>query len=94
MSSLIKSVRGRRVWDYRGRPTVETQITLADGRTGRAMAPAGASTGSAEAVDRRDGGSAFGGYDVQGALAAVNGEIAGMLDHIPAQRHGEIEMQT
>jgi enolase len=43
------------------------------------MAPAGASTGSAEAVDRRDGGAAFGGYDVQGALAAVNGEIAGML---------------
>jgi hypothetical protein len=79
MSSLIKSVRGRRVWDSRGRPTVETEITLADGRTGRAMAPAGASTGSAEAVDRRDGGAAFGGYDVQGALAAVNGEIAGML---------------
>ena len=79
MSSLIKSVRGRRVWDSRGRPTVETEITLADGRSGRAIAPAGASTGSAEAVDRRDGGAAFGGYDVQGALAAVNGEIADLL---------------
>ena len=79
MSGLIKSVRGRRVWDSRGRPTVETEITLADGRTGRAIAPAGASTGSAEAVDRRDGGAAFGGYDVQGALTAVNGEIADLL---------------
>jgi enolase len=79
MSSLIESVRGRRVWDSRGRPTVETEITLAGGRTGRAIAPAGASTGSAEAVDRRDGGTAFGGYDVQAALAAVNGEIAALL---------------
>jgi enolase len=79
MSSLIESVRGRRVWDSRGRPTVETEIILAGGVTGRAIAPAGASTGSAEAVDRRDGGTAFGGYDVQGALAAVNGEIAGLL---------------
>ena len=46
MSSLIKSVRGRRVWDSRGRPTVETEIVLADGKSGRAIAPAGASTGS------------------------------------------------
>lgn len=79
MSTIIKSVVARRVWDSRGRPTVETEITLQGGRTGRAIAPAGASTGSAEAVDRRDGGAAFGGYDVQGALAAVNGEIAGLL---------------
>ena len=77
--SLIKSVRGRRVWDSRGRPTVEAEVMLVGGKTGRAIAPAGASTGSAEAVDRRDGGAAFGGYDVQGALAAVNGEIAGLL---------------
>lgn len=79
MSSLIKSVIGRRVWDSRGRPTVETEITLEGGRTGRAIAPAGASTGSAEAVDLRDGGAAFGGHDVQGALRAVNGEIADLL---------------
>jgi enolase len=58
---------------------VETEITLASGRTGRAIAPAGASTGSAEAVDLRDGGEAFGGYDVQSALRAVNGEIAALL---------------
>jgi enolase len=58
---------------------VETEITLASGRAGRAIAPAGASTGSAEAVDLRDGGEAFGGYDVQSALRAVNGEIAVLL---------------
>lgn len=79
MSTRIKSVTGRRVWDSRGRPTVETEITLESGKTGRAIAPAGASTGSAEAVDLRDGGPAFGGYDVQGALAAVNGEISALL---------------
>ncbi|TRZ99562.1 MAG: phosphopyruvate hydratase [Rhodocyclaceae bacterium] len=79
MNTIIKSVTGRRVWDSRGRPTVETEITLEGGTTGRAIAPAGASTGSAEAVDLRDGGPAFGGYDVQGALSAVNGEIAGLL---------------
>jgi len=79
MSSLIKAVIARRVWDSRGCPTVETEITLEGGRTGRAIAPAGASTGSAEAVDLRDGGAAFGGHDVQGALRAVNGEIAGLL---------------
>ena len=76
MSSTIRSVRARRVWDSRGRPTVEAEVTLEDGTTARAIAPAGASTGSAEAVDLRDGGSAFGGLDVQRALAAVNGEIA------------------
>jgi len=79
MNDRIDSVHGRRVWDSRGRPTVEVEVRLADGVVGRAIAPAGASTGSAEALDRRDGGSAFGGYDVQDALAAVNGEIAGLL---------------
>ena len=79
MSTTIQSVHGRRVWDSRGRPTVETEITLADGRVGRAIAPAGASTGAAEAIDLRDGGEAFGGYDVHTALTAVNGEIADLL---------------
>ncbi len=91
MSSLIKSVRGRRVWESRGRPTVEAEITLADGRTGRAIAPAGASTGSAEAIDRRDGGAAFGGLDVQGALRAVNGEIAALLAGRDVMRQDELD---
>ncbi|RLA38026.1 MAG: phosphopyruvate hydratase [Gammaproteobacteria bacterium] len=79
MNDAIASVHGRRVWDSRGRPTVEVEVALAGGVVGRAIAPAGASTGSAEAVDRRDGGEAFGGYDVRDALAAVDGEIADLL---------------
>jgi enolase len=75
----IVKVVGRRVWDSRGRPTVETEVTLSGGAWGRAIAPAGASTGSGEAVDLRDGGAAFGGYDVTRAVASVNGEIAKAL---------------
>jgi len=74
--TLIEEVRGRRVWDSRGRPTVEAEVTLSDGSLGRAIAPAGASTGSAEALDRRDGGAAFGGYDVRQAVLAVDSEFA------------------
>jgi enolase len=75
----IVSVRGRRVWDSRGRPTVEAEVALEGGAIGRAIAPAGASTGTGEALDRRDGGTAFGGLDVRGAVAAVSGAIAGAL---------------
>ena len=78
-STTIRNVRGRRVWDSRGRPTVEAEVLLAGGALGRALAPAGASTGSGEAVDRRDGGPRFGGLDVTGAVAAVDGEIAAAL---------------
>src|SRR5689334_16894942 len=74
--TTIAFVHGRRVWDSRGRPTVEAEVLLEGGAVGRAMAPAGASTGSGEAVDLRDGGEAFGGYDVRRAVANVNGEIA------------------
>ena len=79
MSTEISKIIGRRVWDSRGRPTIETEIHLIGGAIGRAIAPAGASTGSAEAVDKRDGGTAFGGYDVTRGVAAVNGEIADCL---------------
>ena len=72
----IAFVHGRRVWDSRGRPTVEADVMLECGAVGRAIAPAGASTGSGEAVDLRDGGAAYGGYDVRRAVANVNGEIA------------------
>jgi enolase len=83
-STIITAIHGRRVWDSRGRPTVEAEITLAGGATGRAIAPAGASTGSGEALDKRDGGSAFGGYDVTGAVDAVNRELAPALLGIDA----------
>jgi enolase len=75
----IVDVRSRRVWDSRGRPTVEVEVGLAGGATGRAIAPAGASTGSGEAVDLRDGGMAFGGLDVTRAVAAVEREIGPAL---------------
>jgi enolase len=76
---VIQSVRARRIWDSRGRPTVEAEVALSDGTFGRGVAPAGASRGSREAVDRRDGGSRLAGLDVQGALVSVRGEIATAL---------------
>ncbi len=75
----IETVIGRRVWDSRGRPTVEAEIVLASGVRGRSIAPAGASTGINEAVDLRDGGSAFGGLGVDRAVAHVCTEIANAL---------------
>ena len=77
--TAIKSTHARRVWDSRGRPTVEVEITLRYGASGRAIAPAGASKGTGEAVELRDGGQAFGGFGVEEAVAAVNGEIATAL---------------
>jgi enolase len=72
----IAFVHGRRVWDSRGRPTVEAEVLLEGGGVGCAIAPAGASTGTGEALDLRDGGEAFGGYDVTRAIGHVNNEIA------------------
>jgi enolase len=77
--TTIASIHARRVWDSRGRPTVEAEVRLACGALGRAIAPAGASRGSREAIDLRDGGAALGGMDVGRAVAGVNGEIAAHL---------------
>jgi len=68
----IVAVRGRRVWDSRGRPTVEAEVLLASGHGGRAIAPAGASVGGGEALVLRDGGAALGGLDVQRAVANID----------------------
>lgn len=75
----IASLDARRVWDSRGHPTVEVEVTLANGRRGRAIAPAGASRGTREAVDLRDGGARLGGRDVSCALAALRERIAPAL---------------
>ena len=75
-ATAIAAIRGRRVWDSRGRPTVEAEVTLRGGAVGRAIVPAGASRGSREALELRDGGSTQGGLDVLRAVAHVNGEIA------------------
>ncbi len=77
--TVIQSVSARRVWDSRGRPTVEAEIALSDGSVGRAIAPAGASRGSREAAEKRDGGARLGGLDVQGALEGIRTEIAPAL---------------
>jgi len=82
--TAIAYVHARRVWDSRGRPTIEADVVLEGGAVGRAIAPAGASTGTHEAIDLRDGGSAFGGYDVTKALANVNDIIAHAVAGIDA----------
>ena len=89
--SAIKTILGRQVWDSRGRPTVEVEVTLASGAIGRAIAPSGASTGSREALDKRDGGKRLGGYGVNGALAAVNGEIHSRLKGLDALDQSAID---
>jgi enolase len=81
---LIESVLGRQVLDSRGNPTVEAEVTLESGATGRAIAPSGASTGAREALERRDGEPAFAGKGVLGAVASVNGEIAVSLNGVDA----------
>jgi len=90
-NSIIDRIIGRRVWDSRGRPTVEAEIHLAGGAIGRAIAPAGASTGSGEAVDLRDGGAAFGGYDVTRAIANVGGDIALLLRGMDAADQAAVD---
>ena len=72
----IAQVHGRRVWDSRGRPTVEAEVRLANGVIGRAIAPAGASRGSHEAIDLRDGGRRLGGLGVERAVQHVCEPIA------------------
>jgi len=72
----IADVRGRRVLDSRGNPTVEVEVRLDGGETGRAIVPSGASTGVHEAVELRDGAAEWGGKGVAQAVANVNGELA------------------
>jgi enolase len=76
----ISKVHGRQILDSRGNPTIEVDVTLADGSTGRAAVPSGASTGVHEAVELRDGDkSRWGGKGVEKAVANVNGEIAKLI---------------
>ena len=77
--SKISHVAAREVLDSRGNPTVEVDVTLASGATGRAIVPSGASTGAHEATELRDGGTRFKGKGVLNAVANVNGEISTAL---------------
>jgi enolase len=74
--SEIKQVHARQILDSRGNPTVEADVILASGATGRAAVPSGASTGEFEAVELRNGGDAWGGKGVTKAVNNVNGELA------------------
>ncbi len=77
--SRIEHVHARQIIDSRGNPTVEVDVTLGSGALGRAAVPSGASTGEFEAIELRDGGSAWLGKGVTQAVANVNGEIAATI---------------
>ena len=83
MSEIVQVI-GREILDSRGNPTVEVEVLLASGATGRAAVPSGASTGTHEAVELRDGGDRYGGKGVQRAVANVNGEIADSIEGLDA----------
>jgi enolase 1/2/3 len=74
--SAIEAVHARQILDSRGNPTVEVDVRLGSGASGRAAVPSGASTGTREALELRDGEGPFGGKGVRRAVSNVNGEIA------------------
>ena len=91
MTAII-DIHAREILDSRGTPTVEVDVVLEDGATGRAAVPSGASTGAHEAVELRDGDmSRYLGKGVRKAVAAVNGEIYDALSGMDAEEQGEIE---
>src|SRR3954453_6309728 len=77
--SQIEKVHARQILDSRGNPTVEVEVVLRSGASGRAAVPSGASTGEFEAVELRDGGERWNGKGVTRAVANVNGELAEAL---------------
>ncbi|MFN0190815.1 MAG: phosphopyruvate hydratase [Aestuariivirga sp.] len=84
--TAILDITGREILDSRGNPTVEVDVTLEDGSTGRAAVPSGASTGAHEAVELRDGDKArYLGRGVTKAVASVNGEIFDALAGMDAE---------
>ncbi|MEY4174053.1 MAG: enolase [Actinomycetota bacterium] len=89
--SEITSIVGREILDSRGNPTVEVEVTLLSGASGRAAVPSGASTGEHEAVELRDGGSRYMGKGVTRAVGHVNGEIADVLDGADALQQRAID---
>jgi enolase len=91
MSSFtIERIHARQVIDSRGNPTVEAEVTTPDG-FGRAIVPSGASTGTLEAVELRDGGDSYGGKGVSTAVDHVNNEIAGAITGWDVTRQEQID---
>jgi enolase len=87
----IDAVTARRIFDSRGRPTVEVDVVLINGAFGRASVPSGASTGSAEAHELRDPGNRFGGRDVLDAVRNVTSEIATTVRGKDARDQTEVD---
>jgi enolase len=80
----IADIHAREILDSRGNPTVEVEVTLEDGAVGRAAVPSGASTGAHEAIEKRDGGTRYGGRGVRQAVEAVNRDIFDALSGFDA----------
>lgn len=89
--ATISNLSARRVWDSRGNPTVEVEVTTADGSIGRAIAPAGASRGTREAIDLRDGGKRLEGKDVTKAVANTNTLIGPALIGLDASDQSSVD---
>jgi enolase len=89
--TAIVDIIGREILDSRGNPTVEVDVVLADGSRGRAAVPSGASTGTHEAVELRDGGERYLGKGVRNAVEAVNGEIFAAISGMDAEAQVKID---
>ncbi|HJN61485.1 MAG TPA: phosphopyruvate hydratase [Alphaproteobacteria bacterium] len=90
--TAIKDIHAREILDSRGNPTVEVDVVLNSGAIGRVAVPSGASTGSHEAVERRDGDAArYGGKGVLGAVAAVDDEIFAAIGGMSVHRQDLID---
>ena len=89
--TAIADIHAREILDSRGNPTIEVEVTLDDGTLGRAAVPSGASTGAHEAIEKRDGGSRYGGRGVRQAVDAVNGEIFDALSGFEASEQLAID---
>ena len=91
MSGIV-DIRGRQILDSRGNPTVEVDVRLESGAFGRAAVPSGASTGTHEAVELRDGDKKrYGGKSVMKAVEAVNGELTDALSGIEGSDQARID---
>lgn len=94
MSTKIQSIQAREILDSRGNPTVEVDVTLVDGATGRAAVPSGASTGVNEALELRDGDKGrFGGKGVQTAVINVRREIAPAVTGLDAADQASLDQR-
>ncbi len=90
-STRIADVTARRIWDSRGRPTVEAEVRLEGGAIGQGIAPSGASRGRREALELRDGGTVLGGYGVDAALRGIRDEIAPALRGLDGGEQARID---